>query len=113
MKHMSFLFFPPTLVFHSFTKMQHALLVTKEVEAILEEVHPAMYHLKKSNQLTPVRHFQSERRYGFVVNTSRHYYLPGCVRSLIKNREKDIFTLINTYLNQVKVGTGQLDHWKI
>lgn len=93
--------------FDNFDDMHKALVQTKTVTGILDEMYSGLHHLEQmsDSRLYVAKVIQSVRSYGFAFKENEPFAWPveECIRNLILYRREDVYTLMKEYLDDIEV----------
>ena len=93
--------------FDNFDDMHKALVQTKTVTGILDEMYSGLHHLEQmsDSRLYVTKVIPRMRSYGFAFKGNETFAWPveECIRNLIMSRSEDVFTLMKEYLDDIEV----------
>ncbi len=94
-------------VFDSFDEMHKALVDTKTVTGILDEMYSGLYYMEQvsDSRLYVAKVVQRTRSYGFAFREIDIFSWPveDCIRHLILHRREDVYTLMKEYMDEMQV----------
>ena len=93
--------------FDSFDDMHKALVHTKTVSGILDEMYSGLHHMEQisDSRLYVAKVIQRVRSYGFAFKEGEPFAWPveECIRNLILYRSEDVYTLMKEYMDGIEV----------
>ena len=94
-------------MFDSFDDMHKALVQTKTVTGILDEMYSGLYYMDQisDSRLYVAKVIQRIRSYGFAFKKGGIFSWPveDCIRNLILHRREDVYTLMKEYMDEIEV----------
>ena len=93
--------------FDNFNDMHKALVQTKTVSGILDEMYSGLHHMEQmsDSRLYVAKVIQRVRSYGFAFKEDEPFAWPveECIRNLILYRNEDVYTLMKEYMDGIEV----------
>lgn len=93
--------------FDNFDDMHKALVRTKTVTGILDEMYSGLHYMEQisDSRLYVARVIQRMRSYGLAFKKNKPFAWPvkECIRNLILHRRKDVYTLMKEYMDDIEV----------
>ncbi|KAL9983623.1 hypothetical protein ACROYT_G005822 [Oculina patagonica] len=93
-------------VFDSFDDMHNALVNTKTVTGILDEMYSGLYYMDQISdaRLYVAKVIQRIRSYGFAFKENDIFAWPveDCIRNLLLHRREDVYTLMKEYMDEME-----------
>ena len=91
--------------FDNFDDMHKALVQTKTVTGILDEMYSGLYWMERisDSRLHVAKVMQRTRSYGFAFHDTFAWPAEDCIRNLILHRREDVYALMKEFMDEIEV----------